>query len=216
MMSCTRPACPDWLDKHWEEWGKEFEQKLQENMAHRFAWKQYDGQKVNYRLLPLLREMTRSHCAYCDWFPTDVGTDETIDHFRPKATFPNEAYLWSNLYLCCRTCQGKNDTEFTDDLLRPDKGEYSFERYFVYNYRDGTLGVNPQANQPDQKRAGLTIQHLKLNLGGRPAARKRAIDQFRDLTPESRDQHLPNMPFRFILSYELAYEIDSHSCNDEP
>jgi len=203
MMACLRPECPVWLDQHWKKWGQQYTNKLQVNPGHQFAWKSFEGFKVNHRLLPLLREMTAEHCAYCDWFPTDVGTDSTIDHFRPKRQYSREAYHWPNLYLCCRTCQSKNDDDFSDDLLRPDETGYDFERFFLYNYRDGTLVANPAASADDRDRATLTIQHLKLNEGGRPAARQRVIDQFRRWSASDRLELIPTQPFRYLLGAEL-------------
>jgi len=203
MRASQRPECPDWLDENWEVWGQEYKDRLAADRKYRFHWKQYKGKKVNHRLMPLLCQMTDEHCAYCDWYPTDEGTDRTIDHFRPKATFPLEAYCWPNLYLCCRICQQKDDHVFTDELLRPDEVDFSFERYFVFNYRNGELQANPHASAADQRRACLTIEHFKLNHGGHPAARKRAIEQFRDITPERRRHHLDTMPFRYLLVDEL-------------
>lgn len=100
MTPCTRPPGPDWLVEHWEAWGREYAQRLAREPSYCFQWKQWEKQRVNHRLLPLLHDMTAGHCAYCDWFPMDTGTDPTIDHFKPKARFPHEVYRWENLYLC--------------------------------------------------------------------------------------------------------------------
>jgi len=209
MNRCTRPLCPDWLEEHWQEWGEEYRNKLVENGSIKFSWKSWEGKKVNLHLLPLLKEMTWNHCAYCDWFPMDTGTDPTIDHFRPKARFPLEAYHWPNLYLCCRQCQEKDDDHFSDELLRPDEEGYRFERYFIYNYRDGTIGPNPAADEPDRRRAELTRDHFKLNARGRPAARKRTLELFGKLSESDRVGLLPDFPFRFILSGEVATALAS-------
>ena len=202
MKACDRPDCPDWLGNHWEKWGEEYAQRMETNPQYSFNWKTYEGERVNKKLLPLLKEMTQGHCAYCDWFPMDVGTDSTIDHFRPKAQFPEDVYLWSNLYLCCRTCQEKDGQSFNDALLRPDEVDYEFDRFFIYNFRNGELQPNPQASTTDLQRAQRTIDVLKLNMGGRPAARMRATRQFRNTIPSER--LLDEWPFRFILVHEMA------------
>lgn len=201
MRACERPDCPDWLDENWEAWGQEYADRLTENPQYCFTWKQHDGKRVNHKLMPLLQQMTDD---YCDWFPSDVGTDRTIDHFRPKARFPIEVYHWPNLYLCCRTCQDKDDDAFSDDLLRPDEVGFAFDRYFIYNYRNGELKANPRASENDRRRADLTIANFKLNHGGRPAARQRTINQFKDMAPDKRQIHLDTMPFRYLLIHELA------------
>ena len=203
MTPCIRPACPDWLAGHWVEWGADFARRLAADSEYCFQWKQWQGQRVNLRLLPLLSEMTEGHCAYCDWFPMDTGTDPTIDHFKPKARFPREAYCWDNLYLCCRHCQEKADELFTDQLLRPDEVGYRFDAFFIYNHSDGTLSPNPGASETNRERAQLTVEILKLNSRGRPAARKRDLDRFRDLKVAEQSKWIPFSPFRYLLWDEM-------------
>ena len=172
MKHCTRSPCPQWLEEHWEEWGAEYARRRADNPQYRFAWKQWKGLKTNHRLLPLLKAMTQDHCAYCDC-SMETGTDQTIDHFKPKARFPKEAYRWQNLYLCCRQCQEKDDDHFRENLLRPDEEGYSFERYFTYKYQDGKIAVNLSADEDVQRRAQLTIDYLKLNKSPRPMHARR-------------------------------------------
>lgn len=204
MMPCERPQCPKWLAAHCQAWGAEYAAKLAQQPNYRFAWKQWQGERVNRRLLPLLREMTEGHCAYCDWFPMDTGTDPTIDHFRPKAKYPLDAYVWQNLYLACRHCQEKDDDHFDEALLRPDEPGYRYERFFVFNYADGTLSPNSAASDEDQRRARLTIDLLKLNARGRPAARQRELRRFRDLALARQREWIPSSPFRYLLVEELV------------
>jgi uncharacterized protein (TIGR02646 family) len=134
----------------------------------------------------------------------DTGTVPTIDHFRPKARFPREAYVWGNLYLSCSHCQEKNDDGFDEALLRPDELGYRYERFFIYNHADGTLSPNPAGSDADQQRARITIELLKLNSRGRPAARRRALRLFRNLAREWRRDWIPESPFRYLLLEELA------------
>lgn len=203
MTPCIRPRCPDWLSENWEAWGLEFARRLADNPGYCFQWKQWRGERVNQRLLPLLSDMTEGHCAYCDWFPMNTGTDPTIDHFKPKARFPTQAYCWENLYLCCRHCQEKEDERFTETLLRPDEPGYRFDRFFIYNHQDGTIAANPAASSIDRERASLSIDILKLNSRGRPAARKRELARFRALTVSEQPKWIPLSPFRYLLWDEL-------------
>src|ERR1700689_4415537 len=56
-------------------------------------------------------------CAYsCHWIPYDTGAD-TVEHFRPKDTYPTEAYEWSNYRLVCATLNGRKGT--FEDVLDP-------------------------------------------------------------------------------------------------
>ncbi len=56
-----------------------------------------DGRSV----LSTLRQMSgaRQRCMYC---LDSHGCD--IEHFRPKAVYPERAFRWSNLLLCCTEC----------------------------------------------------------------------------------------------------------------
>jgi hypothetical protein len=56
-------------------------------------------------------------CAYsCHWIPYDTGAD-TVEHFRPKDTYPAEAYEWSNYRLVCATLNGRKGA--FEDVLDP-------------------------------------------------------------------------------------------------
>lgn len=52
-------------------------------------------------VLSTLRQMSgaRQRCMYC---LDSHGCD--IEHFRPKAVYPERAFRWSNLLLCCTEC----------------------------------------------------------------------------------------------------------------
>lgn len=202
MMPCVRPPAPEFLEHNWRQWGEDYAKRLEENPGYRFAWKKFEGVRVNHRLLPVLSDMTNDHCAYCDWFPMDVGTDPTIDHFKPKSLFPREAYHWGNLYLSCRACQEKDDRNFDERVLRPDEPGYSFERYFIYNFSNGEVEANPAASAEDQERAGVTIKLLKLNSRGRPAARQREIERFFAIEVDRKTEFIDDSPFRYLL-YDL-------------
>nr|VFJ49822.1 MAG: TIGR02646 family protein [Candidatus Kentron sp. DK] len=204
MMPCKRPSAPAWLQENWAAWGEEFARHLAEKPSYEFRWKTWREERVNIRLLPLLRHMTEGHCAYCDWFPMDTGTDPTIDHFRPKKPFPKQVYAWDNLYLCCRQCQEKNDNRFTEELLRPDEPGYAFERFFIYNHADGTLSPNPGAPEEEHRRAELTIDLFRLNSRGRPQARKRTRKLFLHLMSENRKGWIPELPFRYLFQDESS------------
>lgn len=204
MTPSNRPACPTFLAQNWRQWGIDYSEKRGANRTYKFQWKTWENTPVNQLLLEPLSEMTAGHCAYCDWFPTDCGTDPTIDHFKPKTRFPLEAYAWPNLYLACRQCQRKADSELTEAqfnlLLRPDESEYSFEKFFIYKYLTGEIEPNPRASSSNYHRAELTIRVLRLNSEGRPAARKRMLSVFEKLDDASQSRFKNEQPFRFLLS----------------
>jgi uncharacterized protein (TIGR02646 family) len=203
MKPSVRPDCPSFLAENWRQWGEEYAARRMKNPSYRFNWKKWQETPVNQLLLEPLSEMTDGHCAYCDWFPTDCGTDQTIDHFKPKTKFPKEAYYWPNLYLACRQCQKKSAKSLSDDqyeqLLRPDASDYEFECYFIYNFLTGDIEPNPAAEASDRERAELTIRTFQLNAAGRPAARKRMLAQFQIMDQKQRDEYRQYQPFRYLL-----------------
>lgn len=50
-----------------------------------------------------LQEMFASKCAYCE-HATSVGAYGNIEHFRPKALYPELTFVWSNLLFSCAIC----------------------------------------------------------------------------------------------------------------
>lgn len=179
MRPCTRGPVPDVLRDHGVEWSVEFAERRRTDPSARFAWRTYQGTSVRDVVLGPLKAMTDGHCAYCDGYPLDVTGRPTIDHFRPKSTHPELSYAWDNLFLACERCQEHKLDRFDDGLLRPDVPEYRFDRYFIYQEKSGDLRPHPGASAADQGCARITIDVFGLNAGGRPAARKRELRDFR-------------------------------------
>jgi uncharacterized protein (TIGR02646 family) len=208
MRHAVRSAVPELLAQHGAVWCQEFMARRAADPAYRFQWKQHRGQRVNILLREPLSTMTQAHCAYCDGFPLDDTSYETIDHFLPKALYPEFAYEWKNLYLVCVKCQEKKESNFDirvdratyqDELLRPDESGYRFERYFLFNYENGHIECNPHASAIDQARAHYTIDALGLNKDGRPKSRKRILRLF--AAHPSEERNLGDWPYRFLLEH---------------
>jgi uncharacterized protein (TIGR02646 family) len=210
MRPAARPVIPELLAEHGAAWCKKYVEQREAEPAYRFQWKQHRGQRVNLLLREPLSTMTQAHCAYCDGFPLDATSYETIDHFLPKAHYPELVYAWGNLYLACVMCQKEKESNFDnrvdratyqDELLRPDEPGYRFERYFLFNYQSGDIEPNPGASALDQARAEYTIRSLGLNEGGRSRSRKRFVDLFGE-RPTAK-ANLDDWPYRFLLEPEL-------------
>lgn len=82
--------------------------------------------------------MFHGKCAYCESRITNVDFG-AIDHFMPKAIFPEEAVNWDNLFLSCNKCNGRSQkgdawpSEVNGGpLVNPTKEEPSdfFDFYF--------------------------------------------------------------------------------------
>lgn len=162
---------PEILAQNWHEWGLEWETRRSQNHRAVFNWRQVDNQPVNQILIPLLKPQTQNHCSFCDAFPVSPPSIDTIEHFRPKAEFPRDAYRWTNLYFCCVYCQRKNG-DFHESAIAPDEINYQFERYFRWDYTTGEVLVNEQATDADQRRAQFTINYFRLNEDHPPLRRR--------------------------------------------
>jgi len=181
---------PDILRDNWVFWGKEYEKEKKENSKHRFSWKQSTYQQI----ISLLLLQTQEHCSYCDNYHLKKG-DFSVDHFKPKSKFFAIAYKWDNLFFCCWHCQQAKGQQYSDNLLRPDVEDFSFSRYFTYNYSDHEIRFNDSASEEDQLKAIETIRIFDLNHTGLKRARRLSFTAFnKDPNPIVQDYS-----YRFIL-----------------
>ena len=110
-----------------------------------------------------VREALRSDfggcCAYCedrcaqDGNTTAGDNQGTIDHFRPRASFPDEWLTWLNLVYACRRC---NDTKGN---LWPDESDVTNRRFAIMSrYSSAVTYVNPSLVL-DQRPAGEFFEY---------------------------------------------------------
>lgn len=158
-----------------------------------FDWPQHQGESIRAAVVRTLSAQNEGHCCYCDSFPIDATGRVEVDHFKPKALYPEEVLAWGNLYLACTACNVAKLAEWNADLLRSDDPQYLFERYFVVDGFTGRLLPRPDASLSDQRRAAETIRVLGLQRDGLNIARWRAIR-----TPDVSPRHLRQ--FRFLSS----------------
>jgi uncharacterized protein (TIGR02646 family) len=194
-----RHPAPTILHDNATQWTARFVERRKREPGARFAWPIVDGMPVNRQLVRPLGAMTDDHCAYCDGFPLDVVSVETIDHFRPKSQFPALAFQWENLYLCCEGCQREKGSDFDDAWLRPDAVDYRFERYFVVNFRTGEIEVHPGASARDQERARATIEDFGLNKPARVSDRLRQRRRWAQRLQAGSTDVTAELPYRFFL-----------------
>jgi uncharacterized protein (TIGR02646 family) len=211
MTPFVRGAVPAALSSKGPTWAQSWQARRQEaqdsgKSQPRFKWPTLHKRPLNAVLLPDLMAQTKDHCAFCDGYPLEGKSTPTIEHFRPKSTFPLEAFTWSNLYPACNACQAAKLEQWHDLLLRPDEPGYTFDRYFVFNHRNGEIVLNPGASAADQARADVTLRLFKLNDLGRPASRLNEVDDY-----ESRGHRRPldEFEYRFALLVPLAIPLPS-------
>ncbi len=69
------------------------------------------------RMLPSLYAAYSGICSYsCHWIPCDTGAD-TVEHFKPKTKYPNDAYEWRNYRLVCQLLNSRKGDD--EDILDP-------------------------------------------------------------------------------------------------
>jgi uncharacterized protein (TIGR02646 family) len=97
------------------------------------------------RVRQAIAGMSHGFCAYCQspvcsTHPGKGGKKKPpgpVEHFRPKARFPAQAYDWKNYFLVCMGCNGaKHDKWRGGGYVRPDEGTPG--RRFVFG-EDGAV-----------------------------------------------------------------------------
>jgi len=178
MRNFTRGPEPEILQLHGERWNRQWVELRTGNPAAGFSWYTVDGMTARDHILPALRAQTQRHCSFCDAFPVEGVSIESIEHFRPKSKSPELAYSWINLYYCCDACQSAKREKWDDRLLTPDAPGYLCSAYFEFDYTTGEIKPNALCSDQDQQRAATTIELYGLNLSSRRRNRQSEARKF--------------------------------------
>jgi hypothetical protein len=93
----------------------------------------------------------------CHWIPPDTGSI-TVEHYRPKAKYPADAYEWVNYRLMCGTLNGRKcDYEDVLDPFEITNG------MFVLDFPSLLVKPSKDLNAGLQAQVKATIDRLKLN-----------------------------------------------------
>lgn len=198
MRKIVRSETPEILKENSKKWGEEFAKKKELNPNYKFNWKTYEKKSVDKHIKPDLIKMTNNHCSFCDSYPLGVSSRKTIEHFKPKSEYPLLAYEWENLFLCCDTCQSAKREKFDDKLLKPDREDYEFNKYFIVDYKTGELKPNPIKDKENQIKAKVTIKMYDLNSEDRLIDRLDTNEMYQDLI-ENDKYKLNDFPYRYFL-----------------
>ncbi len=145
-----QPEPPDFYEKVQSK-GEAFLKKKPDAKGSKFApyWRE---------IIPELRDAYSGICAYtCHKIHCDTGSN-SVDHFKSKDHYPQDAYKWENYRLVCGTINGRKGKY--EDVLDPfTLQEGWFELHFP------SLQVIPNANleKDAMSRVKATIKRLKLN-----------------------------------------------------
>lgn len=157
MRNITRPKAPTVLAEKCDHWNAQWKSRKTENPAASFSWYKHEGRSARDWILADLAAMTQEHCAFCDGYTVEP---DSVEHFRPKSDprFLDLAYSWENLFFCCGGCQNHKRERWDDKLISPDSADYTFERYFEFDFTTGAMRPNARAAVADQARAESTIE----------------------------------------------------------
>lgn len=192
-----------------ERWGKKWgNERKKKGSNAKWQWHEFEERRVNEIIIEQLRLLSNSHCAFCDKYAPDNDSD-SIEHFHPKTLFPLKAYEWDNLFLSCGGCQkrpkGWKDYEDKRSLiLNPSDEDYSFNRYFIFNAKNGEIEINEwNDSNTDSERAEITILYFKLNEFDRANARLKSFKTYYDSKSSNKIKpaykvSVNELPYRFI------------------
>ena len=189
MRKLQRPPAPQQFEEHAQKWMNQW-LNLRVQNPRGFTWYTIDGRTARDWALPVLKSMSQGHCSFCDAFPLEDRAKIPVEHFRPKShdDFAHLAFEWTNLYYCCGYCQSEKHDQWEDDLIAPDELDYSFQRYFAFDYTNGCIWPNPTASTADQERARVTIRLFGLDSVARCQHRMLEFRKFSDaVSPEIND-----------------------------
>lgn len=191
MRKISRPPKPDVLVEHGDRWTDQWKTLKTEKPGAQFNWYQLEGKSARDWLLADLAAMTQEHCAFCDRYTVEP---DSIEHFRPKSDsrFLHLAYAWENLFFCCGGCQTAKGEKWDDGLINPDADDYTFSRYFMFDWGTGEMSPNPKASPIDQARAETTIRIYGLDTAKRRKFRREALRNWQ----RSPDMPIDDMPYR--------------------
>jgi uncharacterized protein (TIGR02646 family) len=181
MRKFKRTQTPDFLKDKWKSFGDLYIKNRERKPNFKFYWNKIGKKPLNQLLLPLLKAMTDNHCSYCDGFPLGRADDQ-IDHFcaKSKTEFYPIAYQWENLYIACADCQGQSGKgeQYDEKLLRPDGTDYSFEKYFYYDFIEHKVLIKENIEEDLRAQAEITLRIFNFNHESLPVARRHSYERF--------------------------------------
>lgn len=225
---------PDALTTNGSEMKREA--ALKERRQHNFSAYYYSGKSVKKHL----REIYKNKCAYCEC-RIDEGAAWQADHFRPKKSVAEDkdhpgyywlAYEWSNLLLCCPTCNRKKSDRFPIQGFRVKEPQHKQTEWRADSptfLTEKPLLLNPELDYPEDhltflpdgsirdknvsKRGTETIRICDLNRESLRLKRKRLVDKFNndirdqtDIIFQMRKQGKIRTKSEFLDAIELGFK----------
>jgi uncharacterized protein (TIGR02646 family) len=155
MIRLHRGAEPGFLAENKTAWTERFNR-----VPPPRDWATEDGKE---QLREALEPVSQGKCAFCESL-LGVATYREIEHYWPKSRYGDRVFIWENLFLACRLCNGaKSDQDHGGALVKPDDEEP--ERLFWLNLDSGKLEPRDGLTGEQVRRVQKTIQICDLNRG---------------------------------------------------
>ncbi len=110
MIYVNRTLVPTILNRNAHTWQAEYTNAINAynvnpNALNKENKKQAEKKYNHYLIKAALKNMFSGKCAYCESHVIHIDYGH-IEHYKPKASYPNECFNWENLLLGCAICNG--------------------------------------------------------------------------------------------------------------
>ncbi|MGO4583186.1 retron system putative HNH endonuclease [Arthrobacter sp. 2RAF6] len=159
MRSLQKLPEPDILTRNKDAWTRSYAEAISSNSKAPNHWTHSEIRKQ-------LNAETDRRCAYCDSHIANVAQAH-IEHFRPRAKYPELVVAWDNLTIACPRCNNQKRDKFDEDLPFINPLHDDPTAHFIF-FGDVIFPAG-------SNRAIHTINEIGLNNDDLVAARKRRI-----------------------------------------
>jgi len=119
--------------------------------------KEIDNHPFWTKIYPDLWKAYSGICSYCcHYIMLDTG-GRSVEHFRPKARYPNEAYEWSNYRLVGSFINIKKRTR---EIIDPFD---NIDGWFIILFPSALVSPHPSLDEDIKKKVLTTIEVIGLN-----------------------------------------------------
>jgi len=163
--------------------------------------------------------MTHGKCVFCEG-PLGAQAYPQIEHYQPKAHYPNDVFRWENLLPICQVCNtSKGDTDHKGQLLHPELEDP--EAFFGVHPDTGELRILSHVTGVDRRRAEITIRICALDRAELAAARAQQYQEdaeWFEANWSAKGWHLrrnPKRPYKLGLRQILKYRQLTHLLKED-
>ena len=114
MHKVIRNSAPKKLEEYNEKFLNEFNNKYDKKDWEKFPY------SIKKEVVQSLNEMYNGLCAYCEGYVSDVSSPR-IDHFKPKALFPELTFEYRNMNYSCEKCNGFKKEKWDELYFSPSE-----------------------------------------------------------------------------------------------